>query len=267
MISTTLALAWVLAATAPDKGAKPRSADAAGAQTRPSADSRDADARTEPASAERTTAERRDARRRAFREPGGPPDGRKWMIGLEGVVVQAPPLRPRALYLDPRFVGRSVAMGGVGLFGRFRPSPYLGLDLGVRSGSLRYQDRGSDDQISQDQVMADAGVLLYLGRGDIAQFALSGGMGGMYNRIGYDLDGSRDGVQTFGSGLVRLGGEAEFILKRVAFILSFRTYAVFTDRSATRNRGSLFAATPGARAPVAVLQTLLVGTAGIAYRF
>ena len=189
------------------------------------------------------------------------------MIGLEGVVVQAPPLRPEVVYLDPRFIGRSVAMGGLGLFGRFRPNPYIGFDLGVKSGSVRYQDRENDNQISQDQVLFDLGVLLYLGRGEVAQFALSGGTGGVYNRIGYDF-GDRDGVQTFGSGLVRVGGEAEFVVKRVAFILSFRTYAVFTDRDLTRTRGELFdSSTADERAPVSTFQTWLLGSAGISYRF
>jgi hypothetical protein len=189
------------------------------------------------------------------------------MVGIEGVVIQAPPLRPDIVYLDPRFVGRSVAMGGLGVFGRFRPNPYVGFDLGVRSGSLRYHNRDSNDQLAQDQVLADAGVLLYLGRGDVAQFALSGGLGGMYNRIGYDLGDRGEGVQTFGSGLVRIGAEAEFVVKRVAFILSFRSYGVFTDSSAARTRGAVFDQARDTEAPVAKLQTLLLGSAGIAYRF
>jgi hypothetical protein len=233
------------------------------------ADSKKADSKdAKPKSAADDRDEAREKRRRMFREPGGPKDKRKWMIGVEGVVIQAPPIRPEVVYLDPRFIGRSIAMGGVGLFGRYRPSPYVGFDLGVRSGSVRYQNRGDkSNQVSQDQVMADLGVLVYLGRGEVAQFALSGGVGGLYNRIGYDL-GSRDGVQTFGSGLVRVGGEAEFIVKRVAFVLSFRTYGIFTNRDATQTRGEVFSSdTVDDRAPVATYQTFLVGTAGIAYRF
>jgi hypothetical protein len=55
----------------------------------------------------------------------------------------------------------------------------------------------------------------------------------------------------------------------VAFVLSFRSYGVFTMRDQVRNRGALFAqATREARrAPVATLQTYLIGSAGIAYRF
>lgn len=197
------------------------------------------------------------------------PDRRRFMIGLQGVVFQAPPLRTTLLWVDPRFVGRSVALGGVGLFGRFRPRPIVGFDVGVRSGSLRYSDDDNDTVILQDQVMADLGVLLFLGRGKIAQLAVAGGLGGMFNRVGYDVENGPDGRQIFGSGLVYVGAEAEFLVKRVAFVLSFRSYGVFTDRDAVNDKGPIFASASSEDrlAPVPTLQTALVGAAGIAYRF
>ena len=41
------------------------------------------------------------------------------MIGIGGVLMQAAPLRIRAVPLDPRDVGRSVALGGLGIFGQY----------------------------------------------------------------------------------------------------------------------------------------------------
>lgn len=211
----------------------------------------------------------RGRRTSRFLEPGGPKDDRKWMIGVEGVVTQVPPLRVEVVFIDPRFIGRSVAMGGLGLFGRYRPSPFIGFDLSVRSGSVRFEDEDAGDTISHDQGLAELGALVYLGRGEVAQFALSGGLGGMYNRVGYDLGGERGGVHTWGSGVVRLGAEAEFLVKRVAFVLSFRSYGIFTKRDAVAKKGELLAVDrpENDRAPVATLQTQLAVSAGIAYRF
>jgi len=184
------------------------------------------------------------------------------MIGLEGVVFSAPPVQPTALRIDPRYVGRSVALGGMGIFGRYRPISVIAVDVGVRSGSLRYNSRNSSNEMSQDQILADAAVLVYLARGQIAQFALSGGMGGMWNRIGYQVGGENP-RQTFGSVVFRVGGEAEFLLKRFAFTLSFRNYAILTPRSRVNNRGL-----PGdTLAPVAKFQSALMGSVGIAFRF
>lgn len=198
-----------------------------------------------------------------------PVDGRRFMIGLEGVILSAPPIRSRVIYIDPRYPGRSVALGGVGLFGRFRPIALIGVDFSVHSGSVRYSNRDGNDSVSQDHVLFDAGVLLYLARGNVAQFAFSGGVGGMWTRVGYEQDGGGNGRHTFGSALFRVGGEAEFLVKRVAFVLSFRNYAMLTDRDAVVRRGSLVQAdTPKNRvAPVATFQTMLLGSAGIAYRF
>jgi hypothetical protein len=198
-----------------------------------------------------------------------PPDGRAWMIGLEGVILQAPPLRSQVIHIDPRFVGRSVAMGGGGVFARYRPIQFIGFDVGAHTGSVRYRGQDSDNVVSQDQVLLDAGVLLYLGRGDVAQFALSGGLGGQYSRIGYELESGLEGTQTFGSALFRLGAEAEFLVKRVAFVLSFRTYGVLTDRDNVSSKGALLQGDAGerAKAPVPTYQTYLLGSAGIAFRF
>ncbi len=199
----------------------------------------------------------------------GPPDGRKFSLGLEGAILTAPPLRTRVVYVDPRFVGRSMALGGLGVFGRYRPLSFIGFDVGVRSGSVRLRAEDNDTTISSDQVMADAAVLLYLGRGQVSQFALSGGLGGLFHRVRYDLDSGKSGRQIFGAATFRLGAEAEFLVNRIAFVLSFRTYGVLTARGNTRNSGSLFEGRKGERlrAPVATFQTYLAGSAGIAYRF
>lgn len=198
-----------------------------------------------------------------------PPDGRKFMVGIDGAIIQASPIRAEVARLDPRFVGRSVAMGGLGLFGRYRPISLIGFDLGVHSGSLRYRDPDDDEagSVSRDQVLIDAAVLLYLGRGEVAQFAVSSGLGGLYNRIGYDAGDGRNGRQTFGSAAFRLGAEAEFLVKRVAFVLSFRSYALLTDRDRVRGSGTLVESSGVDNAPVPTFATQLLGSAGIAFRF
>ena len=78
-------------------------------------------------------------------------------------------------------------LGGIGLFGRWQAAKIVGLELGVRSGSLRY--RNAADVISQDIVMGEAGVLLYLYRGAIGQFALDAGGGALVHAIRYELAG------------------------------------------------------------------------------
>jgi hypothetical protein len=222
-----------------------------------------APAATEPA----PSGARRRARFQAFSREGDALK-RRAMIGIGGVLMQAAPLRVRAVQLDPRDVGRSAALGGLALFGRYRPKPIVGLDLEVRSGSVRYRRTDEEIGVSQDQVLAEFGTGLYLGRGDVAQFALSAGLGGMYTLVRYDA-GDTAGRQAFGSAVFRLGAEAEFLLKRVAIVLSFRTYGVATPRDRTRSTGAVFdgASAEDRRAPVAKLATMLVGSLGLAYRF
>lgn len=191
---------------------------------------------------------------------------RRFLLGVEGVVMQVPPLRPDIVRFDPRFLGRSASLGGLGLLGRLQLHPRIGIEAGVRSGSVRYAGRGDEDGpvVSQDQVMADVGVLLYVARGDIAQLAFDAGVGGMGTRVVYELE--REGTQLFGSGLVRVGADAELLVKRIAFVLSVRSYGVITDRDRVSQRGALLEGKT-LRAPVATLQTYLVASGGIAYRF
>jgi len=201
--------------------------------------------------------------------PATVPTSRRFMIGVEGLIAQAPPLRPTVVRLDPRSQGRTVALGGLGAFGRYRPIPLIGVEIGVRSSSLRYADADDDSVVSEDHVLADAGVLLYLARGEIAQFAFDAGAGGSFTRIGYETASSGDGTHTLGSGLVRVGADAEFLVKRVAFVLSLRMVGQFTDPARAKARGALFEGASAAvqRAPVPSRQTWLVASAGIGYRF
>lgn len=194
---------------------------------------------------------------------------RRFIVAVEGLIAQAPPLRPTITKLDPRATGRTVARGGIGLFGRYRPVPLIGIELGVRSASLRYADGDDDGVVSEDHVLADAGVLLYLARGEIAQFAFDAGFGGAWGRIAYEPASGKHGSHSYGSGLVRVGVDAEFLLKRIAFVLSLRTFGVITDDKRAKARGPIFEGTSAQvqRLPVARLQTWLVASAGIGYRF
>lgn len=257
-----LALSIVLALVV---GAAPEGATPAPAHTEQPA--RSSEAATPAAAEPSDAAKRRRARFGAFSREGDPL-ARRAMIGIGGVLMQAAPLRVRAVALDPRDIGRSTALGGLGIFGRYRPKPIVGFDLEVRSGSVRYRRNDAEVGVNHDQFLAEFGTGLYLGRGDVAQFALSAGVGGMATLVRYDA-GGRSGRQSFGSAVFRLGAEAEFLLKRVAIVLSFRTYGVATGRDRVRTKGALFdgASAADKRAPVASFATMLVGSLGLAYRF
>lgn len=208
---------------------------------------------------------RKPLRERIGREGTGPT--RRFMIGIAGILMQAAPLRPRVLHVDPRDVGRSVAMGGLGLYGRVRVRPLVGIDLQVSSGSVRYGKNDAKSTIAQDQVLADLGVLLYLSRGDIFQLALSGGIGGLGTLLRYETPAGK-GRQSFGAFAVRAGVDAEFLIKRVALVLSFRTYGLAYG-SAARTSGAVFDGTSASerRPPMPAFATMLLATAGVAYRF
>lgn len=200
-------------------------------------------------------------------QPARGPRERRFLLGIEGVGIMAPALRPRITALDARYLGSSVTLGGVGVFARLQAVPRIGLELGVRSGSLRYRNKA--DVISQDMVLAELGVLLYLLRGKVGHFALDGGGGGLFHAIRYELAGRPSGTQIVGGGLVHVGADLELRLRRIAFTASLRALGVVTDVARTRARGELFAGADAAlqRAPVAVFQTFLLGSVGIAYRF
>jgi hypothetical protein len=192
---------------------------------------------------------------------------RRFMLGIEGLGLQVPALRPRITTIDARYLGNTVTLGGVGLVGRWQVVPRIALELGVRSGSLRYRNDG--DVISQDMVLAEAGALLYLFRGEVGHLALDGGAGGLMHAIRYELRGRPDGAQIVGAALIHVGIDLELRLRRIAFMASLRSYGVITDVARTRTRGALFDGVSEAlrRAPVAVFQTYLLGSVGIAYRF
>jgi hypothetical protein len=210
---------------------------------------------------------RRGKRLAAFSREGNPL-ARRTMIGMGGAFMQTSPLRVRALSIDPRDVGTTTSLGGLGVFARHRVRPLVGFDVDVRSGSIRYRREGEDTGVSRDQFLAEAGVGLYLGRGDIFQLAASAGMGGIWNLVRYDAERGT-GRQSFGSFVARVGVEGEFLFKRIALVLSFRTYGVVTDRDRVRNRGALLdgASSDERQAPVPSFATMLVGFAGLAYRF
>ncbi|MBZ5714777.1 hypothetical protein [Nannocystis pusilla] len=192
---------------------------------------------------------------------------RRWALGIEGVGMQIPPLRPRVVDLDPRYLGNSVAAGGVGALGRVRVRPPIALEIAVRSGSVRY--RSENDLISQDLVLAEFGALLFLARGDIGHFALDAGVGGLAHAIRYELEGGRTGAQIVGAFTVRVGADLELLLGRIALTFSLRGYGVITDLARTRATGPLFAGESAAlrQAPLPRHQTHLLGSAGLLYRF
>ncbi len=195
------------------------------------------------------------------------PRERRFLLGIEGLGVMVPALRPRITTFDARYLGSSVTLGGVGIFGRVQAAPRIGLELGVRSGSLRYRNQA--DVISQDMVLAELGVLLYLLRGKVGHFAVDGGGGGLFHAIRYELAGRPNGAQIVGGGLVHVGADLELRLRRIAFTASLRALGVVTDVARTRARGALFdgASEAQRRVPVAVFQTYLLGSVGVAYRF
>lgn len=197
-----------------------------------------------------------------------PPQSRRFVLGVSGVIVSAPPIDPDVVSLDPRQTGRTATLAGGGLWGRYRPVSMLGVELGVHTGSVRYRSNSntSDLLISHTQVLIDGAALLYLGRGAVAQFALSGGIGGLISTVGYE-QGNLDGSQTWGSAVFRIGGEVEFLLKRVAFTLSLRNYAVLTKRDHVRNRGEFVMRSATRLAPVATFQSMVFASIGVAYRF
>lgn len=259
-VLTSLALALALASAPTADAAAP----AAAAESPPPA------AATTPAPRVDATAAGGDARaqRRARFIEEGAPAKRRFLVGIAGVLMQVPPLRLRAVPIDARDVGRTVALGGLGLFGRFRPRPIVGLELDIRSGSVRYTRKDADVSVRQDQLLVDVGALLYLGRGDVFQLALAGGVGGMATQVRYDAF-EASGRQRYGAFTLRVGADAEFLLKRIAIILSFRTYGIVTDRDRATSRGAVLARTndEGRRAPMATFSTMLSGSIGIAYRF
>lgn len=79
----------------------------------------------------------------------------------------------------------------------------------------------------------------------------------------------RAGASSSAPGSSASASTLELRLRRLAFTASLRSYGVITDVARTRSRGLLFADADAAerRAPLAVFQTHLLGSVGIAYRF
>ncbi|MCA9660572.1 MAG: hypothetical protein KC486_19680 [Myxococcales bacterium] len=206
------------------------------------------------------------------RPPAAPTaDGkpRRFMIGLEGVALLTPALRPQLIRVDRRYVGETTTLGGAGVFGRWRAVDRIALDLGVRAGSLRFQDAEKGDLVAQDLILAELGALLFLARGEIGHLAIDAGFGGLAHQIRYSTAGGLEGTQRVGAALFRTGLDIELLLKRLAFVISLRAYGVITDRDRTSSKGTIFEGVdPALRsAPVPVYQTYVIGSAGVAYRF
>ncbi|MCB9570176.1 MAG: hypothetical protein H6710_23700 [Myxococcales bacterium] len=194
---------------------------------------------------------------------------RRFLVGLEGVAILTPALRPRILGIDRRFLGETTTLGGVGVFGRWRAVDWLALDLAVRSGSIRFQGDEGGASIAEDVLLAEAGALLFLARGDIGHLAIDGGLGGLAHQISYTAADGTSGRQRVGAALFRVGLDIELLLTRLAFVISLRAHGVVTDRARTRVSGALFEGAPEAlrQAPLPVFQTYVIGSAGVAYRF
>jgi hypothetical protein len=200
--------------------------------------------------------------------PARPPARRRrWALGLEGVGLQIPPLRPRVADLDPRYLGGSVTLGGVGAVGRVRVVPEIAIELAVRSGSVRYRSAG--DLVSQDVLLAEIGALVFLARGEVGQFAFDAGVGGLAHSIRYELGSGQSGAQLAPAFSVRVGADLELLLGRFALTFSLRAHGVVTDAARTRATGPLFSGADESlrRAPLPRFQTYLLGSAGLLYRF
>jgi len=192
------------------------------------------------------------------------------MLGLEGVGWVTPGLDIPLLRLDPRFVGRSTTPVGLGVFVRYDPNPILTVELGTRSGSLRYR---SDDGAPSRQVLLDyfvpsAGLLLWPFRADVARFGLDMGVGGIYSIARYDLAQGRS-RQSWGAFAVRAGFDVEVGGPRLSLLLSLQAHGVITPVDTAVSEGSLFEGTTKSerRAPVTPLASWVSGTLGLGYRF
>jgi hypothetical protein len=219
------------------------------------------------------------------------PRSRPFLVTLGITGMQAPIARTSVVRLDPRATGRSTTLIGGATSLRWVPranealrdGPWIGLDVGFRSGSVRFRDATepqvpgdasapSSSSIAHDLFAFESAALLYLAKSPFARLAVDAGGGGMVQIVRYDLATS-DAAQRFGSGFVRLGASVEVLLSRVAFVFDLRGYGVVTDRRRVVNRGDAFSAEARAangelgRAPVATLQTMLVGSAALAFRF
>ncbi|HFE47439.1 MAG TPA: hypothetical protein ENJ18_18445 [Nannocystis exedens] len=191
------------------------------------------------------------------------------MVGLEGIALQTAPLHTQLIRFDRRYLGQSTTLGGAGLFGRWRANERIALDLGVRSGSLRLQGSEGHDLVAQDLLLAEFATLLYIAHGEIGHLAIDGGFGGLAHQIRYSRSDGREGTQRAGAALFRVGLDIELLLKRIAFVISLRTYGVITDRKRTSAQGTIFEGIdPELRlVPLPVFQTHMIGAAGVAYRF
>ncbi len=194
---------------------------------------------------------------------------RRFMVGLEGVALLTAPLHTRIIRFDRRYIGQNTTLGGAGIFGRWRAHDRIALDLGVRSGTLRFERAEDDDIVAQDLLLAEIGALLYLAHGEIGHLAIDGGVGGLGHQIRYSRSDGLEGTQRVGGALFRVGADVELLFKRLAFVVSLRAYGVITDRERTRSEGTIFEGVdPSLRlAPVPIFQTHMIGAAGVAYRF
>jgi hypothetical protein len=220
------------------------------------------DAKNEPVTDEASESAESASETSAPKETPAPP--RKFLVGIQAVGIQVPPIRPYRIELDRRFVGNTATMAGLGIMGRYRPVERVSVELGIRSGSARYEL--SDDRVlSHDMVLADMGLVLWVAHGKGGRVGLDMGVGGAFNALRYNL-GPRSS-QIFGFGHVRGGATAELSFRRFAFLFAVRAFGTFTGGNSA-NRGPLFdGAGAEAEAPIPKLQLIVAGSLGVGYRF
>ncbi len=194
-----------------------------------------------------------------------PDDSRRVLLGLELVGMQVPTLVPGVVRIDPRGIGRSATMIGLGALLRVRVHRMISLDVSARSGTLRFRDQS--DVVDHDRFMTEIGVLLDFVRTQSFRLGVDGGAGLSLDQIRYTIDGDKS-RQRWLTGLARIGLDIEFSTRRLSFLGAVRLVGAGATPSATANRGPLFRdETRDAPAPIDPLQLWIVGVFGVAYRF
>lgn len=210
----------------------------------------------------------RTKRENSANPSGENPPQRVVLLGLEGVGWVAPPLASDLVPFDARFVGRSTTPVGMGLLVRYDPNPLVTVELGTRSGSIRYRDRDGGRQVLHDFFAPALSFFVWPLRARQARFGLDAGVGGLYAIARYDVDGARS-RQSWGSVTVRAGVDVEVGGPRLSLLFSLHGYGVVTPTETAVSEGPLFEGTRASqrRAPVSRWASWVSGSLGLGYRF